>query len=248
MTDVLDPHFQGPFAPVPAFASGSIPPQDSSSTKFHPNPFLSVVPAQGHVNGFDMSAYQEKYDMEAAFAAGFRFCYIKKSEGLTWQSEFWKDQYAKAKAAGFKVGLYHFLRTGEGGVPQFENLDKESLIEKGDLPPCLDFEWNNGTTIAGVSGSQEALDFLAAAKAKYGKAILYTATPYFQGMTVPQAAQFAPYPLWIAAYVSHQPFLPTPFQKYAIWQNTSKGEVAGIGPIDCNLFAGSTEDLEAFCI
>jgi hypothetical protein len=49
-------------------------------------------------------------------------------------------------------------------------------------------------------------------------------------------------PLWIAAYQDHEPTLPKPWTRYAVWQYTSNGTVPGIhGNVDLN----RTDDLRS---
>lgn len=63
-----------------------------------------------------------------------------------------------------------------------------------------------------------------------------------------RAAEFSKYPLWISHYGVDEPEIPSPWSAYQFWQYTSSGNIPGIsGRVDMNVFAGTLEDLHAFC-
>lgn len=62
------------------------------------------------MKGIDISSYQKNVDFNQVKNCGIEIVILKASEGKTWQDTTFKDKYNNAKAAGLKVGAYHFLR------------------------------------------------------------------------------------------------------------------------------------------
>ena len=58
--------------------------------------------------GIDLSLYQKGFDFERAAREGVKYVIIKGSEGKFADPEF-ENNYRRAKAAGLKVGAYHYL-------------------------------------------------------------------------------------------------------------------------------------------
>jgi GH25 family lysozyme M1 (1,4-beta-N-acetylmuramidase) len=62
------------------------------------------------MKGIDISAYQPNVDFEKVKAAGIEVVYIKATEGTSYINPYLKKHAAAAKAAGLKVGFYHFFK------------------------------------------------------------------------------------------------------------------------------------------
>lgn len=59
------------------------------------------------LNGIDISNWQKNIDLSKVYAD---FVIVKASEGVDWTDPSFVDLYKKAKAAGKRLGAYHFAR------------------------------------------------------------------------------------------------------------------------------------------
>jgi GH25 family lysozyme M1 (1,4-beta-N-acetylmuramidase) len=107
--------------------------------KRHP-PHQRPEPAKG----LDVSNLQGRIDWAQVQQAGYRFVWIKAGEG-DWKDPNFLHNVKAAKAAGLKVGAYHFLRPkpGRTGAKEalyfIDRLEAAGLAE-GDLLPVADVE------------------------------------------------------------------------------------------------------------
>lgn len=160
---------------------------------------------------------------------GHRRVYLKATEGLHFVDKFYKARYVAAKAAGFKVGAYHFGHTYNS--PEAEARHFHSVVGKvkpGDLRPCLDFEID-------APSAAWAQRFLKEAERLFGvKPIIYSYPDYLR------RAHFkkAPAALWLASFgrndgKEHTFFIPLPWKRVAAHQYSSNARVPGIaGKVD----------------
>ncbi len=63
---------------------------------------------KNRIFGIDVSLYQKGLDFERAAAEGVKYAVVKASESKFVDPEF-ENNYRRAKAAGLKVGAYHYL-------------------------------------------------------------------------------------------------------------------------------------------
>lgn len=92
------------------------------------------------IHGVDVSAYQPDFDFASARREGFDFAIVKATEGSTWRSPNYRDQMARARAAGMIVAAYHYVR-GEDVRGQLANIER--MVEPG-TPVVLDVETGAG--------------------------------------------------------------------------------------------------------
>lgn len=138
------------------------------------------------VKGLDVSHWQEPdaVDYAKLFADGYRYVWIKSSQGVGQQSKHIGHARAhalKASTAGLLCGVYHYA---DGKAPELEAAAfveaaydvGESMI--GALPPVLDLE----ESVEGMSTTAWAKRFRAAANARFGRGIgIYTFHAFLQG-------------------------------------------------------------------
>ena len=137
----------------------------------------------------------------------------------------------------------------------------------GDLPPCLDLEWDfqskNGAHVRNQNGLsidrwarlssdeivRRALVWLKAVEAKTGKKpIIYTNSRWWK-MRIKDGKDLAGYRLWIADYAdeslrAEEPWVPEGFE-WVFWQITDRGVLStgGVnGRVDANYYRGSHAD------
>jgi lysozyme len=196
---------------------------------------LAALPKPGTL--IDVSVHQGTIDYADVKAAGIDGVYIKATEGEDFIDSRFASNVRNARAAGLKVGAYHFLRprVRAGGaaaevsdfVTQLKRLD---LLAPGNLRPVLDVE---STTLSAAATRIYASDAISALRQQTDvKPIFYT----FPGFMAAWPDDFKDRAdLWIAHYETEKPIIPAPWNRYVAWQWTSKGRVAGVsGDVDKN--------------
>ncbi len=210
------------------------------------------------MRGIDVHQDKGNPNWQHVFAAGVRFAWLKVSEGaggnpnpaiLTW----YQHNAPAARAAGIKIGGYHFLTTGiPSSTPDEEAeffLSRLSLLP-GDLLPACDFEQN-------PADPAQAVAFLKHVEANIGvKPILYTFPDFlrraFVQATPAQQQTLRTYPLWFADYgkndgTDHGITHDTHGLKVIAHQFTSKGSINGANaPTDLNQLIAPSLDAISF--
>lgn len=177
----------------------------------------------------DVSNNNGKVDFAKIKADGAVGVWLKVTEGTSFVDPDYGANYAAAKAAGLKVGGYHF------GHPK--NLSRDELafflahlkLEKGDLLPVLDLEETDEQPEAKVHVF--GLGFLHGLKLKIGDTpVLYSGESFMAAAGLLDS----PFRKWVADYGS------TP-SKYDAWQFTD-GQ-AKYGPAIAGLDTSYVPDL-----
>lgn len=115
-----------------------------------------------HVAGIDVAGHQGAPDWTAVRAAGFRFVYVKATEGVGYVSPTLDQQLAGARGAGMVTGLYHYARPDTNAAEQdaaefAAQLARLDSARVGDLPPCVDVETGGGDLAKWVATFVDAL-------------------------------------------------------------------------------------------
>lgn len=182
--------------------------------------------------GLDVSENNGAIDFKAVKKAGHDFVYLKAGEGDRPDSRFISNVKA-AKAAGLKVGAYHFLRPGNvpgrtGGqeAAHFIKRLQEAGLGAGDLLPAADIEVTKLSVVATVKYLQ---DFIAAVRFNTGhQVVVYTYPSFPTNWPTWVAAQ----PLWLADY-DGKVDIPKPWKSIVMHQSSEKGTSAGVtGRVD----------------
>jgi lysozyme len=207
-----------------------------------------------------MDVHQDKGNpgWPRVFAAGGRFAWLKLSEGaggrpnpaiLTWH----RRNAPAARAAGVRVGAYHFLTTGiPSSTPDEEAEFFLSRLshEHDDLLPVCDFEQE-------PPDATQALAFLRNVESHLGvKPILYT-FPNFLDRAMAQATPaerqaLKKFPLWFADYgvndgTNHGIRHDAHGFTVIAHQFTSKGKIDGASPpTDLNQLMAASIDAISF--
>lgn len=174
------------------------------------------------------------------------FIYIKSTEGSSLLNPYYRNDYAAAKAHGYKVGTYHFFSTLTPANTQASQFLKHSCVRKNDLPPVLDVEPTReqiqkmGGTGVLFARMRAWLRMVERATGK--KPILYI-NQTFVNRYLNQAPDIKRnYQVWIARYGEYKPDV-----KMAYWQLCPDGKVAGIhGDVDINVFNGYHDTFSQF--
>lgn len=181
------------------------------------------------MKGIDIYSGQGNVDFTAVKTAGVEVVYIKATEGVTYTDPTYRDFYNKAKAAGLKVGFYHFLRANNPVDEAKHFLDTIAGLVV-DCKYAIDIEVPLGQTAQQIINNVN--QFAAHLKANGKEVVAYTYTSflkeYLQGLNLP---------LWIAEYGVSKPNISVP---YVGFQYSEAGLVSGIsGKIDLNEFSES---------
>lgn len=203
-----------------------------------PNPASN---SGGPLRGVDIY-HEDSVNFSAMVSGGLSFVIIKATDGLSQDSKF-AEYYAAAKAAGLKVGAYHFVNFNEDGAAQaayFQRVLNSVGYGKTDLPPCLDFENTSGDY--STADGNLALTFLKALQSSSGrKPMIYLSSGAPHSFGSP--SWLANYYLWVASYNS-SPHVPSPWGSWTFWQSSGSASVPGVNnEADSDYFNGSWADL-----
>ena len=174
------------------------------------------------------------------------FVYLKCTEGKRLFNPYYQKDYRAAKAAGFKVGSYHFFTTAPAAL-QARNFLCNASVASADFPPVLDVEPHHAQ-IKRMGGPAALFHAVRAwlhivERATGRKPILYVNQP-FVNRYLPQAPDLKlRYRIWIARYGEYKPDV-----RLVFWQLSPDGRVKGIhGPVDINVFNGYQSEFQKFC-
>lgn len=178
----------------------------------------------------DRKGYSTKSVNAAVDIYPVSYVILKATEGNNLKDKKFKKNRADAKAAGYRLGAYHFYRSSKNPASQAENYIKTvGHLDTNDLPPILDIETiHKGCSVAKLNAHiKEWLDIV---EKHYGrKPIIYSSESFIKDILDNDIR--TSYPLWVAHYREAQPDR----KDWTMWQFTDKAVVYGIdGPVDLN--------------
>lgn len=188
--------------------------------------------------GIDVSSYQGEIDF-GQVAREVAFVFAKASEGVSFVDDRFAANHDGAKGAGIAFGAYHFLRFNVDPHEQAAHFLSTIDGRAGTLLPMVDVEVTDGADAKTLLTSIDA--FMADVEKTLGgkRMLLYTYYGFWEESMAGSSA-FSGHPLWIAEYNSDaEPSLPAGFDRWVIWQYSSKGAVKGIeGDVDMDRLNG----------
>jgi GH25 family lysozyme M1 (1,4-beta-N-acetylmuramidase) len=203
------------------------------------SPVTMPPPADAGALGVDVADHQHPYgaaiDWSQVAAAGYKFAFIKATEGDYYANPYYASDLAQAKAAGLYATGYHFaIPNVSDGVSQADSaLANGGYAPDGrTLPLALDIEYNPyGSECYGLSPAQ-MVSWLAAFTGEVQRVtsqqpVIYTTADWWNTCTGDSAA-FGSDSLWVAAYRSGSPPMPAGWGNWTFWQYTSRASVPGI--------------------
>jgi lysozyme len=182
------------------------------------------------VRGIDVSHHQKEIDWPKVARDDVAFAFIKASEGGDHRDTRFAANWKAAKAAGLKVGAYHFFTFCRPGADQARNFLGALGPDKGTLPAALDLEFggNCGAVPAPAAMRAEIDSFLAPVERHTGRPVVLYVTPEFWDASRDHLPQR---PLWVRSL-----FWRPPQAEWSIWQYHNAGTVDGIsGRVDLNV-------------
>jgi lysozyme len=205
-------------------------------------------PTPAYVSGIDVSYHQGAIDWGRVAGAGKSFAFVRASAGTLTSDTAYATNRAGARAAGLKVGAYHFGNPDTAANDALNEAHwflQNATIASGDLVPVLDLEVTNGLSAGELM--TWAQTWLTEVEAATGiRPVIYT-TPNFWSGSVANTDWFARngYRVWIAHWTTaSQPTVPAGNwggNGWTFWQHSSTGSVPGVsGPVDLDRFNGTT--------
>ena len=175
--------------------------------------------------GMDVSVYQGEIDFAAARADGIEVVYIRASYGSGGVDACLQSHYQGARAAGLRIGFYHFLyaRTVEEARAEARFFASQLSGLDYDCRPVLDIEELSG--LSSQEASAIAAAFLEELEALTGQGPMVYTSAYDASRVLDASA--ARWPLWAADYGPSQPHVTAHWSSWAGVQYTDRGTVAG---------------------
>jgi GH25 family lysozyme M1 (1,4-beta-N-acetylmuramidase) len=205
-------------------------------------------PADSGALGIDVADHQHPggagIDWSQVAAAGYKFAFVKATEGDYYVNPYYASDLAQAKAAGLYATGYHFAipNVSDGASQADYAVGNGGYAPDGrTLPLALDIEYNPyGSECYGLSPAQ-MVSWISAFTAEVQRLtsqrpVIYSTADWWDTCTGDSAA-FGSDPLWVAAYRSGNPPMPAGWNNWTFWQYTSRASVPGIsGYVDVSYF------------
>ena len=216
----------------------------------------AVAGAPPGVSGLDVSGWQvlTAANWTTIYNNGARFVYTKATEGTTYVSSQFSEQYNDSHNAGLIHGAYHFATpntsSGAAQANYFLAHGGAGTNDGSTLPPLLDIEYNPyGATCYGLSQAQMVAwiyDFAITIHNAIGRYPAFYSTTDWWSSCTGNSAGFGSDPLFIARYPNSisegAGTLPASWSSYTMWQYAD----SGVFPGDQDIFNGSPTALQTY--
>lgn len=204
--------------------------------------FAALVPARAippsggrQYRGIDISEFQGEIDFEEVRRSGIEAVYIRVGAG-EYTDEYFAENYERAKAAGLKIGFYHYVtaRSVDEGRRQARFFASLVAGREPDMRLAMDFEYFGSLSVSQINAISEAyLDELTALTRR--EAVIYS--DLSNARNIFSRALAEKYPLWAAQYGADEPSANGKWREWVGFQYTDEGRVGGIyGNVDRNIF------------
>lgn len=207
------------------------------------------LPGPFKVHGIDISHHQHQIDWAEVGKMkihndSISFVFIKATEGAYLIDTKFQENWENARAYHMLRGAYHYFKPKSDAEAQANLFCSMVSLQKGDLPPVLDIEDDQGCSEAEIQ--QKVKQWLEIVESRLRvKPIIYTNNKFYLDYL---ADDFDDYPLWIAHYYEPEVRVPNG-RKWILWQHNDRGKVNGIGGrVDFNVFNGSYQQLCNMCV
>lgn len=204
--------------------------------------FAALVPARAippsggrQYRGIDISEFQGEIDFEEVRRSGIEAVYIRVGAG-EYTDEYFAENYERAKAAGLKIGFYHYVtaRSVDEGRRQARFFASLAAGREPDMRFAMDFEYFGSLSVSQINAISEAyLDELTALTKR--EVVIYS--DLSNARNIFSRALAEKYPLWAAQYGADEPSANGKWREWVGFQYTDEGRVGGIyGNVDRNIF------------
>lgn len=204
------------------------------------------------LKGGDFSHYEPTVAWKEYAEAKYAFAFTKCADGLGSKDSAFDHIREGAHNAGVPFAGYFFFRFGGHSPQEQARLFYKSWtggIQKGEMMPIVDFEWDNQTAGGRYANGKETdmpgnnlfMAFLLEVEQLFGATPMIYTGRSFMPMKDPRFSRF---PLWVFDYHNNPPRLPPSWSTHLFHQFTDKNKFPGAtGNADCSYFNGSREDL-----
>ena len=182
--------------------------------------------------GIDVSRYQGTIDWAAVARAGKQFAVIRavsSNNSGVYVDPMFEKNYAGAKAAGLRVGVYYYTyaQTESYADRELEALTAVLAGKKLEYPVFVDMEAEGIAALGRTRATQLALYALEKLRAAGWYPGLYTYSNFAKNRL--DMAKLSAYPFFVADYTGSVTYPGA----YQMWQYSSTGRVPGIsGNVD----------------
>lgn len=199
-------------------------------------PARAIPPSGGRqYRGIDISEFQGEIDFEEVRRSGIEAVYIRAGAG-EYTDEYFAENYERARAAGLKIGFYHYVtaRSVDEGRRQARFFASLAAGREPDMRLAMDFEYFGSLSVSQINAISEAyLDELTALTKR--EAVIYS--DLSNARNIFSRALAEKYPLWAAQYGADEPSANGKWREWVGFQYTDEGRVGGIyGNVDRNIF------------
>lgn len=197
--------------------------------------------------GVDVSSWQGNVHWRRLWKRGYRFAYVKATEGTYYSNRYFNQQYHGSYRVGMIHGAYHFaipsVSSGSTQARYFVRHGGGWSANARTLPGVLDIEYNpyGGTCYGKTKRQMRAWisSFTHRYRALTGRdAVIYTNYDWWARCTGNTTSFNRTNPLWVARYAHAPGRLPGKWPFHTFWQYAAS-------PIDRNQFNGSYGRLKA---
>ncbi|NHU85361.1 hypothetical protein GWK18_07110 [Kocuria sp. JC486] len=206
------------------------------------------------IQGMDVSSWQPSVNWTGEYAMGSRFAYIKATEGTSYRSPSFDEQYIGSYQSGMIRGAYHFAvptktSTGAAQADYFVNNGGGWSADGRTLPGLLDIEYNPYPAYGNICydlTQQEMRAWIKSFSDRYKQRTgrlpaIYTTTDWWEQCTG-NTDMFNNHPLHLANWTTSPGPMPNGWSTYDIWQYSEAGPFSG----DSNVYGGSWSQLQDF--
>ena len=197
---------------------------------------IAINPSNNEIyEGIDVSRWQGTINFEEVANDEIDIVYIKATQGTTYVSPTFEEQYINAKNNGLKIGFYHYVtaRTVEEARNEAQFFASKISGKQIDCKLAMDFEEFGNLSQEEINAI--GLAFMKRLEELTNKpAVIYSNT--YAARTI-WNGEIIKYPLWVAEYGVSKPRDNGKWNSYVGWQYTNMGNIKGVnGNVDRDKF------------
>ena len=197
---------------------------------------FAINPSNNEIyEGIDVSKWQGTINFEEVANDGIDIVYIKATQGTTYVSPTFEEQYTNAKNNGLKIGFYHYVtaRTIEEARNEAQFYASKISGKQIDCKLAMDFEEFGNLSQEEINAI--GLEFVRRLEELTNKPVIIYSNTY-AARTI-WNGEITKYPLWVAEYGVSKPRDNGKWNSYVGWQYTNMGNIKGInGNVDRDKF------------
>ena len=209
--------------------------------------------------GYDISKHQGVVHHGAYREAGYRFCFIKATEGVGYRDPRFEENVSGCKSAGMPCGLYHFARVSRSPTLVRDAAAEamsfaDSYVDRGlELPGVLDIEWDKRVAkgIKAADIVKWCEDWIGIVAEETGRVPIVYTGPSFWKYKLGQSLALVGSHLWAADYRGSAQrrggSKPIPGWPAEIWQKSGSHPRPDKpkGKVDLNQWMGTESEFDA---